>query len=238
MKQLPKLLNAEEAMWLGLPVMIPDFPPEEILAIEAKWFKTDLQRLANENLLRPDGDKELLVIKLRYIGVLDKDGKEVPQEKRERRPVTKSKIKPIGKALEVTTESIISNWTGKPKNISLLKRDIEQLRKTYDLMDVDDAIAEYEGISREDYEDKEDYQQERDDAWDNILDTLENAEEREQQPVKAGILPQTSKKPAERMPRINPHASAIEQDKQLRKQSRWLKDHGFKTPREAQEAGY
>jgi hypothetical protein len=42
----------------------------------------------------------------------------------------------------------------------------------------------------------------------------------------------------EKMPRINPHATAIEQDKQLRNQMKWLKDHGFKTPGEAQEAGY
>lgn len=51
-----------------------------------------------------------------------------------------------------------------------------------------------------------------------------------------GILMQT--KPAERMPRIDPHASVLKQDQQLRKQIRWLKQHGFKTAREAQEAGY
>lgn len=52
-------------------------------------------------------------------------------------------------------------------------------------------------------------------------------------------LPATAKKKlTERMPRINPHASAIKQDKQLREQMRWLKKHGFKTAREAQEAGY
>jgi len=42
----------------------------------------------------------------------------------------------------------------------------------------------------------------------------------------------------EKMPRINPHATAIQQDKQLDEQMKWLKAHGFKTPREAQEAGY
>lgn len=41
-----------------------------------------------------------------------------------------------------------------------------------------------------------------------------------------------------RMPRINPHASAIKQDKQLREQMKWLKKHGFKNPRDAQNAGY
>jgi len=42
----------------------------------------------------------------------------------------------------------------------------------------------------------------------------------------------------ERMPRINPHATAIQQDKQLIEQMKWLKTHGFKTTRDAQEAGY
>jgi len=41
-----------------------------------------------------------------------------------------------------------------------------------------------------------------------------------------------------KMPRVNPHASAIKQDKQLIKQLRWLKQSGFKSAREAQEAGY
>lgn len=40
------------------------------------------------------------------------------------------------------------------------------------------------------------------------------------------------------MPRINPHATAIKQDKQLREQIRWLKRNRFKSAREAQEAGY
>lgn len=42
----------------------------------------------------------------------------------------------------------------------------------------------------------------------------------------------------ERMPRTNPHASVLKQDKQLREQLRWLRRHGFRNPREAQEAGY
>lgn len=41
-----------------------------------------------------------------------------------------------------------------------------------------------------------------------------------------------------KMPRINPHASAIKQDKQLREQLRWLKKHGFRSARAAQEAGH
>ena len=41
----------------------------------------------------------------------------------------------------------------------------------------------------------------------------------------------------ERMPRIDPHASALKQDEQKRKQLKWLKEHGFKDAREAAEKG-
>ncbi len=41
-----------------------------------------------------------------------------------------------------------------------------------------------------------------------------------------------------RMPRTNPRATALKQDKQLREQIKWLKANGFKTPRAAQEAGH
>jgi len=42
----------------------------------------------------------------------------------------------------------------------------------------------------------------------------------------------------DRMPLINPHASAIKRDKQLREQLRWLKQKGFKTLKEAVDNGY
>ena len=141
MKLLPKLLSNEEASWWGLPEMLPDFPPDEILLIESKWSKKELQWLAIENRLDPGGDKELLVRKLLYVGALDEDGNRI----------TSRKFEPVGELARMA---------------------------------------------------------------------------------------QTKKKPSERMQRINPHASAIEQDKQLRKQMKWLKERGFKTAREAQEAGY
>ena len=40
----------------------------------------------------------------------------------------------------------------------------------------------------------------------------------------------------DRMPLVNPHASALKQDQQLRAQLRWLKAHGFKDAREAYNA--
>ena len=54
--------------------MIPHFPPDLILGIEAKWFKKQLQDLAREYFLDPAGDKEMLVEKLLYIGALNEQG--------------------------------------------------------------------------------------------------------------------------------------------------------------------
>jgi len=42
----------------------------------------------------------------------------------------------------------------------------------------------------------------------------------------------------DRMPRINPHATVLKQDEQLRKQLKWLKVHKFNNARDAREAGY
>ena len=57
-------------------------------------------------------------------------------------------------------------------------------------------------------------------------------------PVVIGIAMLASGGKKDKMPRTNPHASALQQDKQLREQIKWLKASGFKSPREAQEAGY
>jgi len=58
------------------------------------------------------------------------------------------------------------------------------------------------------------------------------------QECKCGEAKAIEEKFKERMPRIDPHATAIQQDKQLVEQMKWLKARGFKTAREAQEAGY
>ena len=74
MQSLPRVLSPPEAKAWGLPEMIPIFPPDEILAIEAKWSKEDLQNMAIEYFLSPVGDKALLVQKLLYVGALDEKG--------------------------------------------------------------------------------------------------------------------------------------------------------------------
>ena len=42
----------------------------------------------------------------------------------------------------------------------------------------------------------------------------------------------------DKLPLLNPHASAIKQDKQWLVQKRWLKAHSFKSIQEAIKAGF
>jgi len=60
--------------------------------------------------------------------------------------------------------------------VALLKKDIEGLREAYNLDDVDNAIDEYEDISRVEFNDDEEYQEERDIAWEEILGEIDTAD--------------------------------------------------------------
>jgi len=95
-------------------------------------------------------------------------------------------------------KAVVTKWSGKRKNILLLKKDIEGLRETYFLDEVDDAIAEYEDISREDYEERAEYQEEKDTAWDKILSEVDTAEA-----VKPPAAPVTPK-PLVKPPMVQP----------------------------------
>jgi len=86
--------------------------------------------------------------------------------------VPKVKVKKVA----MTPDELLQKWEGKAKNIRLLRADIDKL-VGYDVIDTEDAIAEYEGIILEDFEDREEYQEERDSAWQVVLDTIEDLEE-------------------------------------------------------------
>ena len=70
----------EEAEYWRLPPLLPNYPDEQVLAIEGKWSKKQLQDMAEKNKLRRSGDKDLLVRKLLYTGVLDGDGEPARSE--------------------------------------------------------------------------------------------------------------------------------------------------------------
>ena len=73
MEAPPQLSPDEADFWQKRP-LLPHYPQEQILAIEGKWSRKELQGMAQKNNLRRSGDKDLLVRKLLYIGVLDSNG--------------------------------------------------------------------------------------------------------------------------------------------------------------------
>lgn len=85
MDVVPRVLSPEEAQQWGLPGMIPRFPPEEILAIEALYSKKQLVSLCITHWLEPVGGKDRLIQKLIYVGAMDIEGnltkEEAPLEK-------------------------------------------------------------------------------------------------------------------------------------------------------------
>jgi len=93
---LPKILSSKEAEWLDLPAFDPVKVPEEILKIEAKWSKPELQSLAMKHNLDPRGDKKHLVYSLLYHNILDEEGNLV-SEKTVKKPVIDKKLQLIEK---------------------------------------------------------------------------------------------------------------------------------------------
>lgn len=73
-RAVPRVLSPEEAKQWGLPEMIPIFPAEEIIVVEGRWSKKQLQEIATQHFLEAKGDKQALVEKLMYIGALDSAG--------------------------------------------------------------------------------------------------------------------------------------------------------------------
>ncbi len=141
----------------------------------AEWWDDNARRMFEQGFFKP-GDvrhqeitgrafEESVLDYAESVGILAKENPGHPGAKPEPTPEA--------------PQSIVTKWAGKRKNILLLKKDIEGIRETYSLDDVDDAIAEYEDISREDYETGEEYQEEKDAAWENIMDAIDNAEELE-----------------------------------------------------------
>ena len=75
----------------------------------------------------------------------------------------------------MTKEALLEKWQAKAKNIRWLKLDIAKLTG-YELADVDDAIADYEDIDRDDYDDIEEYKEEKAGAWQDILGAIDDIE--------------------------------------------------------------
>jgi outer membrane biosynthesis protein TonB len=86
----------------------------------------------------------------------------------------------IGEGTPIT--ALIVKWEDRDKNVRLLEKDLNQLDPdVYDLGEIEDVISDYRGLERGDYETTADYQEARNEAWDDILDALRNLEPEEEE---------------------------------------------------------
>jgi hypothetical protein len=79
---------------------------------------------------------------------------------------------------------LLEKWSkAKVRNTTLALKDIEELhaRYGYDIDDCRDALMEYKDIVREDYADYEEYQEEKNEAWQKFLECLEELAAEEEQ---------------------------------------------------------
>lgn len=78
-------------------------------------------------------------------------------------------------------DAFIEKWEDRDKNIRNIENDMHKLLSDkYVIDDLETAIEEYRDLSRADFSDNEEYQEERDGAWENIIEVareLELAEE-------------------------------------------------------------
>ena len=98
-----------------------------------------------------------------------------------------------------TAQELLDKWsTAKARNSTAALSDLEALGPNYDTEDCKDALLEYRGIDRSDYSDTEEYQEARDEAWDNFIESLDTMageeEEEEEEPMSPAIQPKVTQR--------------------------------------------
>ncbi len=70
---------------------------------------------------------------------------------------------------------LLEKWSqAKVRNSTLAMKDLATLGSSYDVEDCRQALQDYREIERSDYADPEDYQEARDEAWDEFIERLES----------------------------------------------------------------
>lgn len=93
-----------------MPEMIPIFPPEEILEIEAHWSKKALQKMALEYYIDPHGGKDDLIEKLIYVGAMNEDGKATGKTVEElRQRVVPFTVQPAGRRFQYHKRYLVNS---------------------------------------------------------------------------------------------------------------------------------
>ncbi|MDO8715939.1 MAG: DUF192 domain-containing protein [Dehalococcoidales bacterium] len=77
---------------------------------------------------------------------------------------------------------LLEKWQkAKARNSTLAMRDLEALGQEYDIEDCKEALSDYRDIEPGDYDDREEYQDARDEAWDTFIECLESLADEEEE---------------------------------------------------------
>lgn len=80
---------------------------------------------------------------------------------------------------ELPVARLLEKWSKRVRNSMLALRDIEALGPDYDTDDCKEALQDYKDIIRPDFDNQEEYQEARDEAWDNFIETLQTLADEE-----------------------------------------------------------
>jgi uncharacterized membrane protein (UPF0127 family) len=107
-------------------------------------------------------------------------------------PQTKNETQVLGGTAGLPVARILEKWQKtKARNSTLALRNMETLGPDYDTADCKQALADYQGIERADYGDQEEYQEARDEAWENFLECLESMAGEEEERMAVEKQPST-----------------------------------------------
>lgn len=90
---------------------------------------------------------------------------------------------------EVTPAALADKWSKAKRNSALALKDIEAISQRHDITECKEALLEYRDLDRSDYDDAEEYQEARDEAWNEFLERLESLSEEEEEDAKEGKYP-------------------------------------------------
>lgn len=86
----------------------------------------------------------------------------------------KGRTQPVSPEL-LPVARLFEKWsTAKVRNSALALKDMEALGPDYDTEDSKQALLDYKDINRPDFDNQEEYQEARDEAWGEFLERLED----------------------------------------------------------------
>jgi len=88
--------------------------------------------------------------------------------------------------VQPTVAGLAEKWLKARRNSALALKDLEGISLTYDVTDCKEALVEYQHMDRADYDDYGEYQEARDDAWEQFVERLEDLAAQEEENALGG----------------------------------------------------